>query len=59
MGNDLIRCHHRTVRFQRGEKRLVDMLGGNDRIAIFQITRGAGIFGDDDLKAEVRTRRGQ
>ena len=54
MNDDLFSRHHLTIRFERGEKRLVNMLGGNDRIAIFQIARGAGIFGDDDLKAEVR-----
>src|SRR5215207_440954 len=51
---DLFRFHHFAIRLERGEKCLMNVFRRDDCVTIFQITRCAGIFGDNDLKAKIR-----
>ena len=50
---EFFRFHHPAIGLERGEKGFVNQFCRDDCIAILQVTRGAGIFGNNDLKTQV------
>ncbi len=51
--DDLVRFHHLTVGFERGEEGFVNVFGWDGCVAVGQVACRAGVFGDDDFEAEI------